>query len=46
MIFANVFNSAYLVTRVIYLIHFQAVKLFLKKAKFYKKPKQNINKIT
>ena len=46
MIFANVFNSAYLVTRVIYLIHFQAVKLFFKKAKFYKKPKQNINKIT
>ena len=41
-----VLSSAYLVSRVIYLIHFQAIKLFLKKIKFYKKPKQNINKIS
>jgi len=40
------FTSLYLITRVIYLIHLQAVKLFFKKIKFYKKPEQNINKIT
>ena len=45
-VLANVLSSTYLVTRVIYLIHFQAIKLFLKKIKFYKKPKQNINKIS
>lgn len=43
---ANIFNTAYLVLRVIYLIHFQAIKLFFKKVKFYKKPKQNVKRIT
>tara|TARA_B100001250_G_scaffold401502_1_gene413470 strand:+ start:22 stop:762 length:741 start_codon:yes stop_codon:yes gene_type:complete len=42
----NAIKTAYLVSRVIYLIHFQAVKLFFKKVKFYKKPKQNIKRIT
>ncbi|MDC3386067.1 DUF1365 domain-containing protein [Gammaproteobacteria bacterium] len=42
----NILNTAYLVSRVIYLIHFQAVKLFFKKVKFYKKPKQNTKRIT
>lgn len=41
-----VFTSLYFITRVIYLIHLQAVKLFFKKTKFYKKPEQDINKIT
>jgi len=42
----NILKTAYLVSRVIYLIHFQAVKLFFKKVKFYKKPKQNTKRIT
>jgi len=45
-VLANALSSAYLVTRVLFLIHLQAVKLFFKRAKFYKKPKQNINRIS
>lgn len=41
-----VITSVYFITRVICLIHLQAVKLFFKKTKFYKKPEQDINKIT
>jgi len=42
----NFFSSSFLIFRVILLIHFQATKLFFKKVRFYKKPKQNINRIT
>lgn len=42
----NVFITGFLVARVIYLIHFQAIKLYFKKAKFYKKPKQNEDRLT
>ncbi len=46
IVLKNIFLTSYLVLRVIYLIHLQAVKLYFKKVKFYKKPKQNKNKIT
>ena len=42
----NFFKSSFLILRVILLIHFQATKLFFKKVRFYKKPKQNIDRIT
>ena len=42
----NFFSSSFLIFRVILLIHFQATKLFFKKVRFYKKPKQNIYRIT
>ena len=42
----NTFNTMYLVVRVIFLIHYQAVKLFFKKVRFYSKPKQNTNRMT
>jgi len=41
-----IFTSLFFITRVMYLIHYQALKLFFKKTKFYKKPDQNIKKIT
>lgn len=41
-----IFTSLFFITRVMYLIHYQALKLFFKKTKFYKKPDQNVNKIT
>ena len=46
IVLRNIFTTAYLVMRVIYLIHLQAIKLYFKKAKFYKKPKQNEDRIT
>ncbi len=46
IVLKNIFSTTYLITRVIYLIHYQAIKLYFKKVKFYKKPKQNIDRIT
>ena len=42
----NTVNTMYLVFRVIFLIHYQAVKLFFKKVKFYKKPKQKTKRMS
>ena len=45
-VLSNFFKSSFLIFRVILLIHFQAIRLFFKKVKFYKKPKQRIDRIT